>query len=64
MFSNVIVFTVLVPRYQRVFSNITDNAGTEKLENRIATRSMRISVAGLIWTPVFVTKKTGSSRAV
>ena len=31
MFSKAIVFTCLVPRYQWVFSNAAENAGTQKL---------------------------------
>ena len=59
IFSNVIVFTCLVPRYQWIFSNITENAGTLKFE--IRTTHVRY---GYQWTSVFVTKKTRSSIVV
>lgn len=54
MLNNVIIFTCLASRYQWVFSNDVENAVTQKLENRMITRSMRISVTRL----VFVNKKT------
>ena len=55
---------VLFRTTRGVFSDVAENAETQRLEICITTHLIRIPVTYLIWTSLFVAKKTRSSRAV